>query len=127
MYTWGMARRRILIAEDDPDIAELLKTFLEFAGYEVIPAANGQAAIDLAMALAPHLVVLNAHLPDMAGERVCSLLRTHARTATLPILMISGRPHWHEITACFRAGATSYLTHPLDLARLRQTLSEILA
>ncbi len=122
-----MARRRILIAEDDPDIAELLRIFLEFAGYEVILAANGQAAIDLAKAFVPHLAVINAHLPDMDGDRVCSLLRAHVRTATLPILLISGRPQWNEIVTCFRAGATSYLTHPLDLARLRQTLSEMLA
>jgi response regulator of citrate/malate metabolism len=41
--------------------------------------------------------------------------------------MISGRPHWNEITTCFQAGATSYLTHPLDLSRLRQTLSDMLS
>jgi DNA-binding response OmpR family regulator len=122
-----MAQRRILVAEDDPDIAELLKVFLEFTGYEVIPAANGQAALDLATAFTPHLALVNVHLPDMDGDRVCSLLRAHGRTARLPILMISGRPHSSEVSTCFRAGATSYLTHPLDLTRLRQTLSDMLA
>jgi two-component system alkaline phosphatase synthesis response regulator PhoP len=122
-----MVQRRVLVAEDDPDIAELLKLFLEFAGYEVIPAANGQAAVALATAFAPHVVLINVHLPDMDGDRVCSLLRAETRTATLPILMISGRPHWNEVSTCFRAGATSYLTHPLDLTRLRQTLSDVLS
>jgi DNA-binding response OmpR family regulator len=75
----------------------------------------------------PHLVLLNVHLPDMDGDRVCTLLRAHTRTARLPILIISGRPHWSEIATCFQAGATSYLTHPLDLTRLRQTLSEMLS
>ncbi len=79
----------IVIAEDDRDIAELLKTVLSSAGYSVETAPNGEAALDLIGRSAPDLVILDHHMPGMTGLEVADRLRAEERTATIPVIMLS--------------------------------------
>jgi DNA-binding NtrC family response regulator len=91
---------RILIVDDEEDIADLLGECLIDAGYEVTLAASGQAALDLVPGLGPDVVILDMSMPGLSGLEVLTAL--HHETPCLPVIMISGRssgPPPHEAFA----------------------------
>ena len=84
-----MAGERILVVDDDPDIVELLRCVLHDAGYEVA-IADGGAALSLARARHPHLILLDLLMPSMDGLEVMQRLRDDPATAHIPIIALSG-------------------------------------
>lgn len=117
----GMAR--ILLIEDEPDIASFLRRGLIFKGFTVDHAATGEAGLDLARDRSPDLVILDLMLPDIDGVEVCRRLR--AADAT-PVIMLTARDSVPEKVAGLDAGADDYLTKPFAfdelLARVRAAL-----
>ena len=87
---------RILIVEDDPDIAELVGRYLEKAGYSIAKVSNGRDALDAVRAKPPDLVILDLMLPQIDGLEVCRLLRANDKTAGIPIIMLTARAEESE-------------------------------
>src|SRR3954471_21154405 len=82
---------RILIVEDDPDIAELVARYLDKAGFMTERAASGREALQTVAARVPDLLVLDLMLPHVDGLEVCRLLRVNEATAAIPIIMLTAR------------------------------------
>ena len=82
---------RVLVVEDDKDIADLIAHYLQKAGHSVDAAASGTAALQRVKASAPDLILLDLMLPGMDGLLVCQALRGDPATAAIPIIMLTAR------------------------------------
>jgi two-component system KDP operon response regulator KdpE len=106
---------KILVVDDEPQIARALRINLTAHGYEVTTAPDGAQALRAAAAIIPDLVVLDLGLPDMDGAEVIAALRGWSRA---PILVLSGRAASAEKIAALDAGADDYVTKPFDIGEL---------
>jgi DNA-binding response OmpR family regulator len=114
---------RVLVVEDDEEIAQVLQRSLRLEGYEVKLALDGQVALDIAVAFNPDLVILDLGLPKLDGLEVAKRLRAHD---DVPILMLTARDAVESRVEGLDAGADDYLVKPFErqelLARLRALL-----
>jgi DNA-binding response OmpR family regulator len=119
--------KRILVIEDDPDIALSLRLKLERdGGFEVETAEDGAAGLRSAIDRAPDLVLLDVNLPGMDGFEVCRHLRKEPATASTPVIMLTARIGESDRVAGLDLGADDYITKPFSpkeaLARIRAVL-----
>jgi DNA-binding response OmpR family regulator len=105
---------RVLIVEDDPDIAALLRHTLQKAGYTIDILASGSAVLPHVAAEAPDLVILDLMLPGMDGLHVCQALRRDPATAAIPILMLTARGDEEDRVRGLELGADDYVTKPFS-------------
>ena len=119
-------RKRILIVEDEPDVASVLAGPLEASGYEVHVESEGRGALVDARVLRPDLVILDLRLPDMDGYQVTRRLRALHRAWVLPILMLIAPDQPLEKLRSFGAGADACLTKPCDENELLGTVERLL-
>jgi two-component system, OmpR family, alkaline phosphatase synthesis response regulator PhoP len=117
---------RILIVEDDPDIAELITRYLHKAGFVTERVGSGREALKQIMARPPDLVVLDLMLPHMDGLEICRNVRADDRTAAIPIIMVTARAEESERIVGLELGADDYLPKPFSpselVARVRALL-----
>jgi len=118
-----MANETILVVDDEPNIVELARMYLQQAGYRVESAADGRQGLSQARALRPALVVLDLMLPDLDGWEVCRRLRAES---DVPIIMLTARTDEVDRIVGLELGADDYLTKPFNprelVARVRAVL-----
>jgi DNA-binding response OmpR family regulator len=122
-----MPRHRILIVEDEQDIAGLIKHTLEQSGdAEAQIVGSGDAALKAVTARAPDLIILDLNLPVIGGLEVCRILRSRADVPHVPIIILTARTSEDDRVAGFEHGADDYVTKPFSLrelsARVRASL-----
>jgi DNA-binding response OmpR family regulator len=118
---------RILVVEDEADIAGLIKHTLERAGHgDVEVVGSGEAALKAVATHPPALVVLDLNLPIVSGSDVCRLLRAQPETARLPIIMVTARTGESERIAGLDLGADDYITKPFSLRELAARVRAVL-
>jgi DNA-binding response OmpR family regulator len=110
--------KTVLIADDDPDIQQLVALRLQRAGYRTILANDGQAALDLALADPPDLAVVDWSMPRLDGIALTRALRAHAATAEVPVLMLTA--HADGAQTGLDAGADAYVRKPFPGDSLRE-------
>ena len=109
-----MAKQKILVVDDEPDVVELVEFNLKAAGFTVTSAENGREALTTAQATRPDLIVLDVMLPEMDGLEVCKLLRRDPVTAATPIIMLTARAEEVDRVLGLELGADDYLTKPFS-------------
>ncbi len=118
-----MANETILVVDDESNIVELARMYLQQAGFHIESAADGQQALSLARRLHPALVVLDLMLPDLDGWEVCRRLRAES---DLPIIMLTARADDVDRIVGLELGADDYVTKPFNprelVARVRAVL-----
>ena len=118
-----MAKSRILIVDDEPKIADVLKSYLEREGFGVANAINGEQAIERTTIYKPDLMILDLNLPDMDGLEV---FRTVRKEANIPIIMLTGRGEEVDRIVGLELGADDYVTKPFSarevVARVKAVL-----
>src|SRR5580765_2415797 len=125
--TPSQGRTRILIVEDEPDIAALMKHALERGGdLDVELVATGAAALKSVMEDPPGLVLLDLNLPFIDGLEVCRLLRGRTASATVPIIMVTARTSETDRVAGLEIGADDYVTKPFSLRELVARVKAVL-
>jgi two-component system, OmpR family, KDP operon response regulator KdpE len=116
-------RQRVLVADDDPLIQRLVRTHLDRAGFRVLTAGDGEAAVDMAAAEQPDLIVLDLMMPGVDGFEVCKRIREFS---LVPVVMLTARGDQVDKLRGFEVGADDYLTKPFSppelLARVRAVL-----
>ena len=117
---------RILVAEDVPDIRELISLTLTHSGFEVICAADGVEAIEAATAHDFDLILLDVLMPRMTGYEACQTLRGREETKDIPIIFLSAKGQESEVRAGKEAGADDYIIKPFAPAELTQKVRESL-
>ena len=113
------ARPLVLVADDDPDILNLVTLRLERDGYEVVGAADGQGALEQALGRAPDLALLDVSMPKLDGYEVAQRLRAHEPTREMPIIFLTARAQASDVARGLEAGASDYVTKPFSTADLR--------
>ena len=108
----------ILIADDEPNIVELVRVTLEDERIRVVEALDGETALGLAETHRPDLVLLDVNLPDMSGLDVCAQLRREPRFASTKIVMLTAAAQADDVARGLAAGADHYLTKPFSPVRL---------
>lgn len=103
---------RILIAEDQEDLREMIAIALRLDGHQVVLASDGKEALEQANETSPDLFILDIHMPHMTGYEVTKNLRKQSRFRNAPIIIISAKNLDYEIQAGLDAGAVDYLRKP---------------
>jgi diguanylate cyclase (GGDEF)-like protein len=109
---------RILIADDDPYIRQLLEIVLSDNGYEVVSASDGHELVRLAQDRAPSLILVDLAMPRMDGYEAIRQLRNDTRTAHVPMLILTARTGANDIVIGFETGADDYIAKPFDITEL---------
>ncbi|MEU8080411.1 response regulator transcription factor [Catellatospora citrea] len=114
---------RILVADDDPKLVQVLRMYLEHEGHSVLTVADGRAALDQCRTRNPDLVVLDVMMPEVDGLDVCHILR---RESAVPIILLTARSTENDILLGLDLGADDYITKPYSprqlVARVRALL-----
>jgi two-component system, OmpR family, alkaline phosphatase synthesis response regulator PhoP len=108
------APKKILIVEDEPDIAQLVKFYLEKDGFRTSIARSGTEALNLINSGSPDLLVLDLMLPEIGGIEVCKRLRNAPDTALLPIIMLTAKSEESDTIVGLELGADDYVTKPFS-------------
>ena len=118
--------KRVLIADDEPNIVTSLEFLMEQAGYEIRIAANGAEALDVARSFRPDVVLLDVMLPVKSGYEVCQQLKSDPTTRDIRIVMVSAKGRDVEVAKALELGADAYVTKPFSTRDLVAKVREIL-
>lgn len=114
-----MSKGRILVVEDEPDIANMLKIYFTGQGYDIEVANRGGDASRMVQQQLPQLMVLDINLPDIDGYTLCKQMRTNTRTKHIPIIFLTEKDERGDRIAGLELGADDYITKPFDIEELR--------
>ena len=117
---------KIVIAEDEPDIRELIAFTLRFAGHEVIAGANGEEGYELAKKEKPDLCMFDVRMPKMTGYEACKKIKSDPDVSHIPVVFLSAKGQESEIQQGLEAGAEQYLLKPFAPDQLAESLRVIL-
>lgn len=113
---------KVLAADDDPDILDLISYRLERSGCEVLRAVDGEEALDLARREHPDLAVLDVMMPKMDGYEVTRQIRSDPLTARIKVILLTASAQEPDVVKGFEAGADDYMTKPFSPQELRMRL-----
>jgi len=118
---------RILIAEDEPDIRELVAFTLRFAGHEVTTTSNGEEALNQASMIIPDLILMDVRMPRMTGYDACRAMKSTPTLKHIPVVFLSAKGQDSEIQTGLEAGAEEYLLKPFAPDQLTERVRAILS
>ncbi len=117
---------RILLAEDEPDIRLIARLALKRAGFDVVVAENGAAALAAVDREAPDAILLDWMMPEIDGPETCARLKANAATANIPVIFLTAKSQESEIARGLALGAAGYITKPFDTADLGDRVRQLL-
>jgi DNA-binding response OmpR family regulator len=118
--------KKILIADDEPNIVISLEYLMKRQGYEVSVARDGQEALDMAESVLPDLILLDVMMPHKNGFEVCQALRAQPRFAGTAILMLTAKGRDTDIAKGTALGANAYMTKPFATRDLVEKVHQLL-
>jgi len=121
-----MAKQKILVVDDEPDILEMVTVNLKSAGFEVVTAADGADALQKARAISPSLIILDVLLPESDGLEVCKGIRRDPKTALIPIIMLTAKASEVDRVVGLELGADDYVTKPFSPRELILRVKKLL-
>src|SRR4051795_883267 len=116
---------RVLVVDDDDVIRQLITVNLELEGFEVIPASDGQDALDKVKQAQPHVVTLDVMMPRLDGWEAATRLRNDPETAHIKVILLSARAQEVDIQRGQQIGVDAYLTKPFDPDELIDTVRRL--
>ena len=117
---------KILIAEDERDIRDLVAFTLRFAGHEVFAASNGEEAVEMAPRISPDLILMDVRMPRMTGYEACKAMKADPNLKDIPIVFLSAKGQETEIQQGLEVGAEEYLLKPFAPDQLSARIKTIL-
>ena len=111
--------KKILIVEDDGNIRELLRLYLEREGYEITEASNGEEGVEQWRKVNPDMILLDVMMPIMDGWQVCKIIREESK---VPIIILTAKGETFDKVNGLEMGADDYIVKPLELDRLKKML-----
>ncbi|MDQ7780528.1 MAG: response regulator [Planctomycetota bacterium] len=118
--------KTILVVDDNAHIVQVVRHFLERAGYTVHSAQDGIAGLDIVSKEQIDLIVLDVMMPTLDGYHVCERLKSEEKTASIPVLFLSAKDQPADHMRGFMAGANDYIGKPFSSAELLDKVTEIL-
>jgi CheY-like chemotaxis protein len=118
---------KILVAEDERDIRDLVAFTLRFAGHEVVTVENGAEVVEQAPLVMPDLIMMDVRMPRMTGYEACTALKQDPRVANIPVVFLSAKGQEAEIQTGLELGAAEYLLKPFMPNELTERVDQLLA
>lgn len=122
-----MLPKRILIIEDDPELAEALQVRLDLQGFECLVASDGRQGLELAHEEKPDLIILDIELPHIDGFQICRLLKFDLEYKEIPIIILTVKDSYEDRSRGKEVGADYYMAKPFDIKQLVATVMEFLS
>jgi CheY-like chemotaxis protein len=116
----------VLVADNEPDIVELVRFELEREGYDVLRAANGEQALELARVHEPDLVLVDVHMPKLDGYQVTREIRADERLNPVPVMILCGSVLESDVAQSFEAGANQHMGKPFSPVALRTEVQALI-
>jgi DNA-binding response OmpR family regulator len=117
---------KILIAEDERDIRDLITFTLRFAGHEVVATTNGEEAYEKAKEAAPDLIIMDVRMPRMTGYEACRRMKELDSLKAVPVVFLSAKGQEAEVQAGLEAGAVEYILKPFAPDKLTERVKQLL-
>jgi DNA-binding response OmpR family regulator len=117
---------KIVLAEDERDIRDLITFTLQFAGHEVIPTANGAEAVEAVRREQPDIVLMDVRMPRLTGYEACRQLKADESTKDIPVVFLSAKGQESEVKEGLAAGAVDYILKPFSPDQLTARVAELL-
>jgi DNA-binding response OmpR family regulator len=124
--TADLGQKRVLVVEDSPTIASVVKYFLELEGFEVLLAADGLIGLDMALREIPDVIVSDVNMPGMTGIAMVRALRAEPLMTEVRILMLTSESSIEAETEGLAAGADDYILKPVEPRRLAARVQSLL-
>lgn len=121
-----MDKKRILLVDDEKDLAYAVGLQLEANNFEVLLASDGQEALDIARRKKPDLIILDLMLPKIDGFKVCRMLKFDEKYKNIPIILFTARAQEADKKLGKEVGADSYITKPFDSKELLDKIKEFI-
>lgn len=125
VYLVYMEKKRILLVDDETELAEMVKLRLEANNYEVLTAYDGKEGLDLARREKPDLIILDLMLPKIDGYKVCRMLKFDEKYKKIPIILFTSRIQESDKEVGFEVGANAYITKPFEPQVLLDKVREL--
>jgi CheY-like chemotaxis protein len=122
-----MAMKKILVADDESHILHVVSLKLRNAGFEVLTAADGQEALEIAIAEHPDLLITDYHMPQLSGLELCQKLKQDPSTARIPAIMLTARGYQLDPQDTQNSGILRMLSKPFSPRALLTTVNEVLS
>lgn len=121
------ARPIVLIADDNPQILELLEAYLDPLDVEVVAAADGQAALAMVEQRRPDLILLDVMMPRRSGYEICRMLKQDPQYRDIPIIMVTALNELSDVERARESGADDYLSKPVNKFELHERVQGLLS
>jgi two-component system sensor histidine kinase ChiS len=118
--------KKVVIVEDEPNAADMFAEMMRISGYRVIISHSSTPAMSIIRAEMPDVVILDIMMPDISGIEVLRFLRREPSLMRLPVVIVSAKALPSDIQAGLEAGASAYLTKPVRLDKLRETVDRVI-
>jgi CheY-like chemotaxis protein len=118
---------KILIADDEPEVVDLVRMMLEWEGYTVLAAVDGIETLVSTRTQRPDLILLDVRMPKMTGLAVLEKLHEDPETADIPVIMLSVVTGYPEVRAALQRGAVAYLPKPFEMREMVHLVERVLA
>ena len=119
--------KKVLIADDEPNIVTALEFLLQRAGYEVLVARDGEEALKIVESVRPDLVLLDIMMPVRSGYEVCKRIRERPEWSHIKVVMLSAKGRDAEVNKGMAMGADLYVTKPFSTRELMEQIKGLLA
>ncbi len=117
----------ILVADDEPEVVNLVRMMLEWEGYTIVAAVDGEDTLTRVREDRPDLILLDVRMPKMSGLNVLNHLRSDLATADIPVIMLSVVTAYPDVRTALERGAIAYLPKPFELREIVRLVERILA
>jgi len=118
--------KKILLADDEPDIAMIVSKILKCNGYDVIIATDGIQCLEMAENEEPHLILLDKKMPNLDGQTALTRLQASSKTKNIPVIMLTSCTDGEDIDLAQKSGAIDYIAKPFDHLVLLEKIARIL-
>ncbi len=118
---------KILVIDDEPELTEIIQTFLENAGYQVIAENSAVMGVERARNFSPDLILLDISMPFMDGYDVCKELKKARATSAIPVVFLSGKDAKEDSGRSFQSGGDMYIKKPFSCERLLDIVRIVLS
>ncbi len=125
-YKIKIGTARILVIDDEPEITEIVETFLAEAGYQVAVENSPENAVDKARKFKPDIVLLDIMMPGIDGYNICEELKADSEFAQTPIIFLTGKDRSDDMGRSFRSGGDMFIKKPFSCERLLEIVNIVL-
>ena len=120
-------RKRVLVVDDEPDVLLLCRVNLEFEGYEILEARDGEEALRMVLEEHPDVVLLDVMMPRMDGWQALEAIKADPASSDIPVVMLTAKVQDEDQIRGWEAGAADYITKPFSPLSLSQVIAEVVS